>query len=67
MIAGWFELRDQGGIEGQKIKNLHFHKSRNEGKSGIHAKTVRVAGLILLFAEKCFGTPKPTSAFQPVS
>jgi hypothetical protein len=36
-------------------KNLHFHKSGNEGKSGIHAKTVRAAGLILLFAEKCCG------------
>jgi hypothetical protein len=61
------EDEDEDDDEDEKQKCLHFHKTRNEGKSGIQTKTVRLAGLILLFAEKRSGTPEPTSAFQPVS
>jgi hypothetical protein len=33
-------------------KNLHSRKTENEGIQSIQSKTVRLAGLILLFAEK---------------
>jgi hypothetical protein len=33
-------------------KKPSFHKTRNEGIQRIQTKTVRLAGLILLFAEK---------------
>lgn len=50
-----------------KTKNLQTPQTENEGIQRILPKTVRQAGLILLFAEKCSETPEPTSAIKPVS